>query len=93
MKFTAAATALLSAAFVSAQQVNLSALPKCSHICLQTAIQQSGCGGVDYQCQCGPQKETITTLVTPCIIRSCSEEDALSTSYPASFPDHWSLTL
>lgn len=84
MKFTIATLVLASVAYSQTIASEQAMLPSCSLTCLQNAITGAGCSITDYTCQCGAQKNAITTAATPCIIGACTTNDALSKSISPS---------
>ncbi|KAF2398386.1 hypothetical protein EJ06DRAFT_532134 [Trichodelitschia bisporula] len=79
MKFFAAVVLSLASLAVAADVE----LPQCALSCFATAIASSGCTLEDTYCQCTTGKNAITTSVTPCVTKACSNED-LAKVLPAS---------
>jgi hypothetical protein len=79
MRFTAAAfTALLATSAYAASIADLVAqIPACAVTCVAEASTAAGCGITDYECQCGPKKEDITSGATPCVLGACTPEEAV----------------
>ncbi|KAJ5051919.1 uncharacterized protein L3040_001682 [Drepanopeziza brunnea f. sp. 'multigermtubi'] len=80
MKFSIAIVFAIVASLVSSQSVSslVAQLPSCAISCLATASSSVGCGISDYTCQCGLNKDAVTSAATFCVVSSCSSTDALS---------------
>ncbi|EKD15315.1 hypothetical protein MBM_06531 [Drepanopeziza brunnea f. sp. 'multigermtubi' MB_m1] len=82
MKFSIAIVFAIVASLVSSQSVSslVAQLPSCAISCLATASSSVGCGISDYTCQCGLNKDAVTSAATFCVVSSCSSTDALKTN-------------
>lgn len=83
MQFT---NALLLAAFASGISAQLPAaaanLPPCSLACLTKAFASNDVEITDVASQCGAKKQAIQEDATPCVLKACSIQDAMSEFKP-----------
>ncbi|CZS88276.1 uncharacterized protein RCO7_01231 [Rhynchosporium graminicola] len=83
MQFSLALAFAILAALVASQSASslVAQLPSCALTCLASASTSNACGVSDYACQCGAKRADITKSATPCVLSSCSTDDALKTNY------------
>ncbi|RYP01736.1 hypothetical protein DL764_006098 [Monosporascus ibericus] len=87
MQFRSVALSLFAAATAVAQNTTSDSLPElvaqlptCAIDCLGSAADSAGCEPTDFECICGPNRQSFITSIGACVLLSgqCSEDQISS---------------